>query len=232
MKKQIPLGALLCTILLSAFISCQKTEPEPARALYAMSDGYFVKDSLKWVEIIPDGSSWKSKVFTQYESDHSYYYLRRDSLSIRLPKHIDGKFAVQEGNLEWKETGSPIGIYHDCLNTYQWPDVYCYEGGYLAEIDTRYWYRCRQEGDRSVIDTLRVDSVGNNFYLLQGNTESLKVMQINAGIFTDNDTLIYNGQPGEWKPAGRVLVAYGKQKLTSQEKVLLQLFESLFSGDE
>ena len=57
-------------------------------------------------------------------------------------------------------------------------------------------------------------------------------MQINAGIFTDNDTLIYNGQPGEWKPAGRVLVAYGKQKLTSQEKVLLQLFESLFSGDE
>ena len=145
---------------------------------------------------------------------------------------IDGKFAVQEGNLEWKETGSPIGIYHDCLNTYQWPDVYCYEGGYLAEIDSRYWYRCRQEGDRSVIDTLRVDSVGNNFYLLQGNTESLKVMQINAGIFTDNDTLIYNGQPGEWKPAGRVLVAYGKQKLTSQEKVLLQLFESLFSGDE
>ena len=197
-----------------------------------MSDGYFVKDSLKWVEIIPDGSSWKSKVFTQYESDHSYYYLRRDSLSIRLPKHIDGKFAVQEGNLEWKETGSPIGIYHDCLNTYQWPDVYCYEGGYLAEIDKQTWYRYRQEGDEPVLEMLRVDSVGSNFYLLQGETETLKVMQIGSGIFTDNDTLIYSGQPGDWKSIGRVQVAYGKNRLRAAMNKLMDIINIMVSEDE
>lgn len=232
MKKHALFGALLCIFLTGAVIGCQKNEPEPARALYAMSDGYFVKDSLTWNRYSPWEKTWVTKRFTQYESDANYYYLRKDSEVVRLPKHIDGRIAVQEGNQEWNETAQPIAIYRDCIGTNQWPDVYCYEGGYLAEIDKQTWYRYRQEGNAAGIETLRVDSVGSNFYLLQGETETLKVMRIGTGIFTDNDTLIYSGHPGEWNSIGRVQVAYGKNKLRAATNELLDLFNALFGGSE
>lgn len=232
MKKYSLLGALLCTILTSAFIGCKQTESEPAKALYATSEGYFVKDSLTWNRYSPWENTWVTKRFTQYESDANYYYLRKDSEVVRLPKRIDEKVAVQEGNQEWNETAQPIAIYRDCIGTNQWPDVYCYEGGYLAEIDKQTWYRYRQEGDEPVLEMLRVDSVGSNFYLLQGETETLKVMQIGTGIFMDNDTLIYSGQPGDWKSIGRVRVAYGKNRLRAAVNKLIDLLDIMLGEDE
>ena len=236
MKKHFSLYILLFTALLCAITACQQqkaqVEPEPETAFYAFPDRFLTKDSLKWEVGIASDGSYIGKYYTQYNSDADYYYLRKDSVEIRVPKHLDGKLAVQEGGQNWNEIGSPIVLYPVYPFSVRLPNMYCYKNGYVKEGYKTAWYRYQMAGYSILCDTLTLESKNDEGFILQGKTGRLKLPKIQKGLAThDGNLRIYTEQQGEWIPADTLLFTFGYEEVEEDYSIFDAMFGTLLGGE-
>ena len=236
MKKHFSLCILLSAVLLCTFTACQQqkaqVEPEPETAFYAFPDRFLTKDSLKWEVGIARYGSYTGEYYTQYDSDADYYYLHKDSVEIRVPKHPDGKLAVQEGGEEWNEIGRPIVFYPVYPFSVYLPNMYCYKDGYVKEGDETEWYRYQIAGNDILCDTLKLEDKSEEGFILQGKTGRFKLPKIQKGFATHNGALrIYTERQGEWIPADTLLFTYGYEKVEEDYSIFDAMFGTLYGNE-